>query len=151
MIDPHLRIAIKVATITGTIKTGIGLAGPDPIHAVIDTGVTVTMTQDEVILGHIADPHTTAHHVTEVPAHTTTNKIPHTVDLHHTEDFPDIAVDPDHAHHRNTTTKHQQDHFTALTKQPGKPRKGNMGRSPLMIYHLSTIALMSKPANQPMI
>ena len=27
-----------------TIETGIGLAGPDPIHAAIDTGVTVTVT-----------------------------------------------------------------------------------------------------------
>ena len=28
-----------IGTITVTIKTGIGLAGQDPIHAVIDTGV----------------------------------------------------------------------------------------------------------------
>ena len=27
-----------------TIETGIGLADPDPIHAAIDTGVTVTVT-----------------------------------------------------------------------------------------------------------
>ena len=44
VIDPHLGITIKIGTITVTIETGIGLAGPDPIHAVIDTGVTVAMT-----------------------------------------------------------------------------------------------------------
>ena len=62
-----------------------------------------------------------------------------------------MTVDPDHTHHTNTTTKHQQDQLTAPTEQPGKQRKGNISRSPLMIHHLSTIALMSKPANQMMI
>ena len=37
VIHPHLRITIEIDTITVTIKTGIGLAGPDPFHAVIDT------------------------------------------------------------------------------------------------------------------
>ena len=142
---------INVASITRTIETGIGLAGPDPIHTVIDTGVTVTMTHEEVILGHITDSHATAHHVTEVPAHTATNDIPHTADLHHTEVFPEIPVDPDRAHHTNTAKKHQQDCLTAPTEQPGKPRNGNISRSPLTIHHLSTIALMNKPANQTII
>ena len=133
------------------IKTGIDLAGQDPIHAVIDTGVTVTVTHEEVALGPITNPHATAHHVTEAQAHTATNKTPHTADPHHTEVFPEIAVDPDHIHHTNITTKHQQDHLTALTEQPGKPKTGNISRSPLMIHHLSTIALMSKPATQMMI
>ena len=111
MIDPHIGITIEVATITRTIDTGIGLAGPDPIHTVIDTGVTVAKTCKEVGLGYIANPHTTTHHVTEVPAHTTTDEIPHTADLLHAEVSPEIAVDPDHTHHTNTTTKHQQDHL----------------------------------------
>ena len=151
MIDPHLSITIEIGTITMTIETGIGLVGPDPIHTVIGTGVTVAMTHEEVILGHIADPHTAVHHITEAPAHTTTDEIPHTADLRHAEVFPEITVDPDHAHHTNTTTKHQQDHLTAKTKKPEKPRTGNISRSLLMIHHLSTIALMSKPANQMMI
>ena len=149
--DPHLIITIKIGTVTMTIETGIGLAGPDPIHKVIDTGVTVAMTHEEVILGPITDPHATAHHVTEAQAHTATDETPHTVDPHHAEFFPGIAVDPDHVHHTNTTNKHQQDHLTAATKQPGKPRTGNISRSPLMIHYLSTIALMSRPANQTMI
>ena len=131
-----------------TIETGIGLAGPDPIHAVIDTGVTVAMTHEEVILGPITDPHTAAHHVTEAQAHTATDETAHTAHPHHAEVFPEIAVDPDHVHHTNTTTKHQQDCLTALTKQPGKPKIGNISRSPLMTHHLSTIALMSKAGNQ---
>ena len=71
--------------------------------------MTVTLTQEEVILGPITNPYATAHHVTEAPAHTTTDKTPHTADPHPTEVFPGIAVDPDHIHHTNTTTKHQQD------------------------------------------
>ena len=151
VIDPHLGITIAIGTITMTIKTGIGLAGPDPTHAVTDTGVTVTMTHEEVILGPITDPYATVHHITEAQAHTTTDERPHTADPHHAEVSPGITVGPDHVHHTNTTTKHQQDHLTALTKQPGKPKIGNISRSPLMIHHLSTIALMSKPANQMMI
>ena len=151
VIDPHLGITIKIGTITMAIKTGISLAGPDPIHAVTDTGVTVTMTHEEVVLGPITDPHAAAHHITEAQAHTTTNGTPHTADPHHTEVFPGITVDPDHVHHTSTTTNHQQDHLTVPTEQPGKPKTGNISRSPLMIHHLSTIALMSKPANQMMI
>ena len=150
VIDPHLRITIKIGTITMTIKTGIGLAGPDPIHVAIDTGVTVTVTHKEVTLGPITDPHATAHHVTEAQAHTATEDTPHTADPHHAV-FPVTAVDPDHVHHRNTTTKHQQDHLPAPTTQPGKPKTENISMSPLMIHHLSTIALMSKPATQKMI
>ena len=111
MIDPHLGITIMIGTITITIKTGIGLAGPDPIHTAIDTGVTVAVTHKEVTLSLITDPHATVHHITEAQAHTITDEIPHTADPHHAEVFPETAVDPDHVHHTNTTTKHQQDHL----------------------------------------
>ena len=57
VIDPHLRITIKIGTMTMTIETGIGLAGPDPMHAAIDTGVTVAVTHKEVTLGPITEPH----------------------------------------------------------------------------------------------
>ena len=144
MRDPHLGITITIGTITVTIKTGIGLAGPDPIHAAIDTGVTVAVTHKEVTLGPITNPHTAVHHVTEAQAHTITDETPNTADPHHAEVFPETAVDPDHVHHTNTTTKHQQDHLPAPMEQPGKPKTGNISRSPLMIHHLSTIALMSK-------
>ena len=86
------------------IETDIG---QDPIHAVIGTGVTVTMTYKEVILGPIIDPHAAAHHAMEAQAHTATNKTPRTADPCHAEVFPGITVDPDHVHHTNTTTKHQ--------------------------------------------
>ena len=151
MIDPHLRITIGIGIITVTFKIGIDLTGQDPIHIVIDAGVTVTVTHKEVALGPITDPHAAAHHITEAQAHTATNETPHTADPHHAKVFPEIAVDPDHVHHTNTTTKHQQDHLTALTEQPGKPKTGNISRSPLMIYHLSTRALTTKPETQMMI
>ena len=151
VIDPHLGITIAIGTITMTIETGIGLAGRDPIHAAIDTGLTVPVTHEEVTQGPITNPHAAAHHITEVQAHTTTDETPHTADPHHAEVFPETAVDLDHVHHTNTTTKHQQDHLPALTAQPGKPKTENISMSPLMIHHMSTIALMSKPETQKMI
>ena len=151
MIDPHLKITIMIGTITMTIKTGIGLAGPNPIPTATDTRVTVAVTHKEVTLDPITDPHTTVHHTTEAQAHTITDKTPHTADSHHTEVFPETAVDLDHIHHTNTTTKHQQDHLWAPIEQPGKPKTGNISRSPLMIHHPSTIALMKKPVTQKMI
>ena len=151
VIDPHLGITIEIGTITRTIKTVIGLAGPDPVHAAIYTVVTVAVTYEEDALGPITDPCASEHHITEAQAHTVTNETPHTTDPHHAEVFPETTVDPDNIHHTNTTTKHQQDHLPALIKQPGKPKTGNISRSPLMIHHLSTIALMSKPATKKMI
>ena len=56
VIDPHLRITTAIAIITVTIETGIGLVGPDPIHAARDTAVTVTLTHEEVTLGPRTDP-----------------------------------------------------------------------------------------------
>ena len=79
------------------------------------------------------------------------NETPHTADPHHAEVFPETTVDLEHIHHTNTTTKHQQDCLPALIKQPGKPKTGNISRSPSMIHHLSTIAQMSKPVTQKMI
>ena len=142
MIDPQLRIAITIGTITMTIETGIGLVGPDPIHAAIDTGVTVTVTHKEVT-SPITDSHTTVHPITEAQAYTITDETPHTTDPHHAEVFPETTVDPDHVHHTNTTTKHEQYCLPALFEQPGKPKIGTISRSPL-----STIALISKPATQ---
>ena len=134
-----------------TIETGIGLAGPDPIPTATDTGVTVTVTHKEVTLDPITDPHTAAHHATEAQAHIVTNEAPHATDPHHAEVSPETTVDLDHIHHTNTTTKHQQDCLPALTTQPGRPKIGNISRSPLMTHHPSTIALMNKPVTQKMI
>ena len=132
------------------IGTDIGLAGQDPIPTVTATGVTVKVTHKGVIPGPITDPHTTAHHATETQMYTTTDETLHTEDLH-TEVFPGIAVDPDHVHHTNTTTKHHQNCLTALTKQPGRTKTGNINKSPLMIHHPNTTAVMNKPVNQMMI
>ena len=151
VIDPHLKITIVIGTITMTIKTGIGLAGPDPVPAATDTGETVAVTHKEVTLDPITDPHATVHHATEAQAHTITNETPQTADPHHAEVFPATAVDLDHIHYTHTTTKHQQDHLPALIKQRGKPKTENLSRSPLMIHHLSTIAPVNKPATQKMI
>ena len=54
-------------------------------------------------------------------------------------------------HLTNTATKHHQNCLTALTKQPGETKRENMNKSPLMIHHLNTTALTTKPANQMMI
>ena len=109
------------------------------------------MTHKEVTLGPITDPPAAVHLASEAQAHTVTDETPHTAGPHHAEVFQETAVDPDHIHHTNTTTKHQQDCLPAPIEQPGKPKTGNISRSSLMIHHLSTIALMSKPVTQKMI
>ena len=151
VIDPHLKITIMIGTITMTIETGIGLAGPNPIPTTTDTGVTVAVIHEEVTLDPITNLHTAVHHATEAQAHTITDKTPHTADSHHAEVFPETAVDLGHIHHTNTTTKHQQDCLPAPIEQLGKQKTGNISRSPLMIHHPSTIALMNKTATQKMI
>ena len=151
VIDPHLEITIMIGTITVTIKTGTGLAGPYPISTATDTGLTVTVTHKEVALDPITNPHAAVHHATEAQAHTITNETPHTADPHHAEVYPETAVDLDHIHHTNTITKYQQDCLQPPIEQPGKPKTGNISRSPLMIHHLSTIAPMNKPETQKMI
>ena len=147
MIDPHFATTIKIGTITVITRTDIGLAGQDPIPTIIDTGVTVIVTHKGVAPGHITDPHTTAHHATETQAHIATDKTSHTEDPHHTEVFPGIAVDPNHACHTNITAKHHKNCLTALTGQPGKTKTGNINKSPLMTHHLNTTAWMNNPAN----
>ena len=151
MIDPHLEITIAIGTITMTIETAIGLAGPDPISTATDTGVTVAVTHEEVTLDPITNPHATVHHTTEAQAHIVTDETHHTADPHHAKVSPETAVDLDHIHHTNTTTKHQQDCLLGPIEQPGTPKTGNISRSPLMTHHPSVIAPMNKPATQTMI
>ena len=76
VIDPHLKITITIGIITMTIKTGIDLVGPNPVPATTDTGVTVTVTHEEVTLDPITDPHTAAQHATEAQAHIVTDETP---------------------------------------------------------------------------
>ena len=128
MIDPHLTIPIEIGIITMIIKTDIGLAGQDPIPTVIDTGVTVKVTHKGVNPGHITNPHTAAHHATETQVDIATDETPHAEDPHHTDIFPEIKVDTDHVHHTNTATKHHQNCLTALTRQPGKTKTGNINK-----------------------
>ena len=107
-------------TIAMIISTYTGLTGQDPTPTIIDTGVTVTVTHEEVTPGHTTNRHATAHHATETQVNMVTDKTPHMEDPHHTEVFPGITVDPDLTHHRNMTTKHHQNCLTAQTRQPEK-------------------------------
>ena len=87
----------------------------------------------------------------------TTDKTPHTVDLHPIVDPHPIEVPPEttadqgQVHHTNGTTEHQQDLLMAPDGQTGKLRIENTNRSPLMIHHLSTIVLMNKQVTQKII
>ena len=105
------------------------------------------MTHKGVIPGPSTSPHTVQHHTTETQVHMAIDETLQTEDPHHTEIFPWIAVTPDHVHHTNTTTRHHQNHLTALTEQPGRTKTGNINKSPLMTHHPNTTALMNKPAN----
>ena len=106
------------------------------------------MTLAEVALDPITDPHTTAHHATEAQAHTITNKTLHTTDHHHAGVSLEITVDIGHICPTNTITKHQHSCLPALIEQPGKPKTGNTGKSPLMTCSLNTTTLMNRPVTQ---
>ena len=151
VIDPHLGITITIGITTMTIKIGTGSADLNPTPIIPDIGVTVAVTLTEVTLDPTTNTHATAHHVTEAPAHITTDETPHTADPHHAGVSPETTVDLGHTHHANTITKHQQDHLPAPITQPGKPKTGNASKSPLMTHHPNTIALMNRPATQRMI
>ena len=100
-IDPPLAMTIETGTLAMTVEMDIDLTVQDPIPVVIDTGVRVI--HEGAVPGHITDLHITAHHATETQAHITINETLHIEDPHHTEVFPEIMVDPDHAHHTKTT------------------------------------------------
>ena len=76
-------------------ETGVCIAGNNPAPTATDTGVTVAMTQEEVVLGLTTAPHAAVHHATEVSAHITTDETPCTVDPHPIEVSLETAVDPD--------------------------------------------------------
>ena len=105
MIDSNLRVMITIGITTVTIKIGTGSADLDLTPIILDIGVTVTVTLTEVTLDPFTNPHATAHHATEAQAHTITNETLYTADLHHAGDFPEITVDPGHAHSANTIKK----------------------------------------------
>ena len=151
VIDPHLRITTAIGITTMTIRIGTGSADLNLAPIIPDIGVTVTVTLAEVILDPFTNPHATAHHATEAQAHTITNETLHTPDPHHAGVSPEITVDPGHTHPANTITKHQQDHLPAPIKHPGKPRTGNISKSPLMTHPQNTIALMNRTVTQRMI
>ena len=99
VIDPPLTMTIETGTVAMIVKIDIDLTGRDPIPAVIDTGVTVSIICKGATAGHITDLHITAHHAKETQVHITINKTHHIEGPHHTEVFPEIAVDPDNVHH----------------------------------------------------
>ena len=99
MIDPPLTMTIKTGTVTMTNETDIGSTGQSPIPTVMDTGVTVRVIHKGATPGHITDLHIAAHHTTETQAQIATNETLHIEDPHHTEIYPEIAVDPDHVHY----------------------------------------------------
>ena len=66
MIDLHLRVTITIGITTKTIEIGTGPADINLAPIILDIGVTVTVTPAEVTPDLFTDPHTTAHHATEV-------------------------------------------------------------------------------------
>ena len=120
----HLRITIMIGTITVTIKTGIGVAGPDPIHTAIDTGVTVAVTHEEVALDPINDPHTAEHHITEAQVHTITNESPHNRSSSHRSFSRDCSRSRPHIshkhHHKSSTRPSSSSNHTTWKTKEGK-------------------------------
>ena len=101
--EPPLTMTIETGTVAMTVETDIDVTGQGPTPAVIDTGVTVRVIHKGAAPGHITDLHITAHHATATQAHIASDETLLIEGPHHTEVFPEIAVDPDHVHHTKTT------------------------------------------------
>ena len=126
ILDPHLAI------ITGT---NTGLTGQDHIPAVTDTEVTVRVIHREVTPGHITNIHTEADLTTDTQMCIVTNRTHHTGDLHQIEALPhilEITVGINHVPCKKLLIQHILNPHTALTRQPGNTRTGNINKSPLM-------------------
>ena len=88
-------------TIAGT---GTDIAGQYHSHTLIDIKATVAIIYTEVVPDHITDATTGALHNAITPALIIITVTHHTRDYPHVEVYqpiPEIAADPDHAHHIN--------------------------------------------------
>ena len=151
VIDQHLRVIITPGITTVTIAIGTGSEDFNLTPVILDIGVTVTVTLTEVAVDPFTDPHTTAHHATEVQAHTTTTKTHHTTDPHHAGVSPEMTVDLEHANPANTITKPPKDHLPVHIQCPGSPKIESTNRLQLMTHPQSIIALMNRTVIQRMI
>ena len=134
--------------ITGT---DTGLADPDHVHALTGTEVKVEIAHREFGLGHIADTPIEAHHATDIQVLIITNGTHHIGGLPHIEALPhnlETAVGLDHILCTKLAKRHLLNLCTALTRQHGNTRIGNIERSPLMTPHLITTVVMNHPVIQ---
>ena len=151
MIDQHLRVIITPGITTVTIGIGKDSVDLDLPPIILDIGVTVAVTLTEVTLDPFTDPHATAHHATEVRAHTATAETHHTADPHHAGVSPEMTVDPEHANPANTITKPSKDHLPVHIQCPGSPKIESTNKLQLMTHPQSIIALMNRTVIQGMI
>ena len=151
MTDQHISIIATPGVPIATIGTGTDSVDLDPTHITLGIGVTMAVTPAEVILGHFTGHHTVALHATGAQAHTTTAKTHHIADPHHTENSPEMTVDPEHINPTSTTKNPHKDHLPVHNQHPGSLRIEGTNRLQLMIHPWNIIALMIWTVIQRMI
>ena len=134
-----------------TIETGTDSANPDPTHTTPDIEVTVIVIPAEAILDHFINLHAVAPHITEVPAHTTTDVTCHITDPHHEDTSPKKTVDPEHISPAGNIINQHKDHLPVCKQCLGNIRTEGTNRSQLTILPQNTIAQMSRIVSQRMI
>ena len=137
--------------LTMTIETGTDSANPNPAHTTPDIEVTVIVIPTEAVLDHLINPHTAAPCVSEAPAHTTTTVTHHITDPHHTDIYPEEAVDPEHISPAANIINQHKDHLLVHTQHLGNIRTEGTNRSQLTILPQNIIAQMNRIVTQRMI
>ena len=135
--------------LTATIETVTDSA--NPAHTTPDIEVTVIVIPAEAVLDHFIDPHITAPHITEVPAHTATAVTHHITDPHHIDIYREERVDPEHISPAGNIINQHKDHLPVHIQCLGNIRTEGTNRSQLMILPQNIIAQMNRIVTQRMI
>ena len=118
---------------TVIIEIGTSSVVPDPAHAILDTGVTATMTPAGVTPDCFIDLHIIAPHATEAQVHTATAVTHHITDPHPIEIFPKMIADPDYTNPTSNITNQQKDLLQVHKQHLGKIRTEDTNRLQLSI------------------
>ena len=149
--EQHLRIIATPGIPTMTIETGTDSVDLNLTHIIPVIGVTVVVILTEATLDHFTSLHAIAPCITGAPAHTATAGTHCITDPHHTDNSPEMTVDPEHINPTGNTTNPHKDHLPVHNQHPGSPRIEGINRLQLMIHHQNIIAWMSRTVIQRMI
>ena len=146
LIKYHLQIHQHAAEVTPP-----GSVIPNPIHTILNTGVTAAITPTGVNPDHFIDLHVIAPHATEAQVHTTTAVTHHIADPHPTEISPEMTADPNYTNPISNITNQHKDLLQVNKLHLGKIRMVDTNRLQLMILPQNTIVQMIRIVTPRMI